>query len=138
MPKGWYGESKRHSEAAKLGHQRKRLGLPPLYYEKLLEIHQQRQRRARMIDERLLAKDTLQQKEVYKDEDSYIAHSWAKDPGRRDIEGIDTPRGHAYYISKTKQQEFKNYLLHLMMQLQRLKTVQMQDSVKVRWICSLK
>lgn len=112
LPRGWYGESERHSKAASLGWHRRKTGLAPLYYEKLLEIHQQRTRRARIKDERLRAKDTIEKQETYEGEDSYFTHSWAEQPGRKDIEGIDTPKETKTkgkeYLEDQHKQAFKN------------------------------
>ncbi len=109
MPKGWFGEPKRHSKASKLGWHRRKTGLPPLYYENLLAQHKQRSRRARLRDERLRAKDTIEKQGVYEGEDSYFTHSWAKDPGRKDIEGIDTS---VTIKTKAKEEEKRIDLEH--------------------------
>ena len=93
--KGWWEEPRRHSQAAKLGWQRryaqiaKKRGLHkgPIHRVRryYIDIHNKRSKKARIADESKTSKDTVQ-----------VIHArsviWPDRKGRMDIEGVDTKK----------------------------------------------
>ena len=92
MPRGWFGQPRRHSIAAKLGWSRRHSKLPKYDTEKLRRIHANRRPISRLRDERKTAKKVVPEDKISEDEYISQVHSWAKDQGHSDIENIDTKK----------------------------------------------
>lgn len=83
--RGWHGDKKRHSEAAKLGHERKLAKLADIniHEAKIInEVTRKKQDRDRDVKTR--------SKNVLKPGDKRVNY-WAKHPGHYDVEDVDTP-----------------------------------------------
>jgi|GEM_PF-3484128 hypothetical protein len=95
--RGWWGESRRHSLAAKKGW-RKRVAKMPRVPMKTIEAAEAlRPKRARVVDRAKRAKVVL-------DPDDPRVNFWLKRPYELDVEGIDTP-----VVAKGRDQPEKNF-----------------------------
>lgn len=92
MPRGWYGQPRRHADAARKGWRNRRNKLPTYNPEKLRKLHANRRRVSRLRDEHKTAKKVVQKEKIAEEEHKYEVHSWTKDPSHSDIENIDTKK----------------------------------------------
>lgn len=80
---GWYGQSSRHREAAKLGHHRRRQKRRKPTLTEMKNIMAKRPLKAQKRD----VKHTSKNRMFPWEDRTYL---WAKDPGRYDVVGVDT------------------------------------------------
>lgn len=81
--KGWAGDKKKHSEAARLGWQRRYEKLGPLTDQEIDAVQAKRSQRTKEMDAAFTSKRTFNR-------DDPRARPWLKHPGRFDIRDVDT------------------------------------------------
>lgn len=82
-PKGWTGDKKGHSDAAKRGWQKRYEKMPAITDAEISEVQGKRKQKTKDMDGAFTAKRTFNR-------DDPRARPWLKNPGRFDIQDVDT------------------------------------------------